>query len=413
MDKKWKTRALGEVSNNFDSIRVPVKESDRRLGHYPYYGASGIVDRIDAYLFDGEYLLVAEDGENLRTKQTPVAFLARGQFWVNNHAHIIQGNTHADTRFLMYALQQTDISGYLTGSTMPKLTQGNMNRIPVPVPPLPEQKVIADILGSLDDKIELNRKTNETLEAMARAIFKSWFIDFDPVHAKSKGRQPDGMDAETAKLFPSSFQDTEIGKVPKGWKVGTLRDCCERVENGGTPSRSVQEYWEPKEIPWLTSGEVRQKIVTSIENSISRSGLKNSSAKLWKEKTTVVALYGATAGQVCFLGIETSANQACCGLIPKPAWHHYVYFHTSSSIATLEQQARGSAQQNLSQQIVADLPTLLPDDDTIAGFDALITILMDRCISNAIESWSLATVRDVLLPQLLSGKITVPVSKVA
>jgi type I restriction enzyme S subunit len=121
----WSTRQLGDLTENLDSRRIPVKGPDRRLGPYPYYGASGVVDHVDGYLFDGEYLLVAEDGENLRSRQTPIAFIARGKFWVNNHAHIVRGNQLADTRYLCYVLSQTDVSGYLTGSTMPKLTQGN------------------------------------------------------------------------------------------------------------------------------------------------------------------------------------------------------------------------------------------------------------------------------------------------
>ena len=148
MAGEWRERTLGELTENFDGVRVPVKEADRRSGPYPYYGASGIVDNVDGFLFDGEYLLIAEDGENLRTRNTPVAFLARGKFWVNNHAHIVRGNHDADTRFLMYSLSAADISGYLTGSTMPKLTQGNLNRIPVLSPPLPEQRAIAHILGT-------------------------------------------------------------------------------------------------------------------------------------------------------------------------------------------------------------------------------------------------------------------------
>lgn len=118
----WRETTLGELTDNFDGRRVPVREADRRPGTYPYYGASGIVDHVDQYIFGGEYLLIAEDGENLRTCKTPIAFLARGKFWVNNHAHIVRGNDEADTRFLMYALNNGDISGYLTGSTMPKLT---------------------------------------------------------------------------------------------------------------------------------------------------------------------------------------------------------------------------------------------------------------------------------------------------
>src|SRR3972149_5920434 len=147
---EWRERSLGELTENFDSIRVPVKEADRRPGPYPYYGASGIVDYVDRFLFDGEYLLIAEDGENLRTQQTPIAFLAGGRFWVNNHAHIVRGNRDNVTRYLMYALTATDVRPYLTGSTMPKLTQANLNRIPVSAPPKPVQEAIAHILGTLD-----------------------------------------------------------------------------------------------------------------------------------------------------------------------------------------------------------------------------------------------------------------------
>src|SRR5260221_2358878 len=131
MDDGWGVRPFGELTINFENRRVPVKGPDRRHGPYPYYGASGIVDFVDDYLFDGEYLLVAEDGENLRTRQTPIAFLASGRFWVNNHAHILTGNERADTRFLMYALRHIDINAYLTGAVMPKLTQRNLNRIEV------------------------------------------------------------------------------------------------------------------------------------------------------------------------------------------------------------------------------------------------------------------------------------------
>src|SRR6266852_2261601 len=102
MAGEWRHRPLGEITENFDGRRVPVKEADRRPGPYPYYGASGIVDHVDTYLFDGEYLLIAEDGENLRTRKTPIAFMASGRFWVNNHAHIVQGNQLANTAYLCY-----------------------------------------------------------------------------------------------------------------------------------------------------------------------------------------------------------------------------------------------------------------------------------------------------------------------
>lgn len=163
VDEHWPLVALGELTENFDGRRIPVKEIDRKAGPYPYYGASGVVDYVNDFLFDGEYLLIGEDGENLRTRQTPIAFIAKGKFWVNNHAHIVRGNHRADTHYLSYVLSQTNIGGYLTGSTMPKLTQGSLNKLRVICPPLPEQKRIASFLGALDDKIELNRRMNAPL----------------------------------------------------------------------------------------------------------------------------------------------------------------------------------------------------------------------------------------------------------
>lgn len=217
---EWITSGLEELSVNFDGKRKPVKESDRRPGPYPYYGASGVVDHVDDYLFDGEYLLVAEDGENLRTRQTPIAFLARGRFWVNNHAHIITGNERADTRFLMYALRHVDIDAYLTGAVMPKLTQGNLKRIEVAHPPLDEQRAIAAVLGALDDKIEQNQCTARALERLTRAIFRAWFVDFEPVKAKAAGATAfPSMPQPVFDALPTRFVDSAIGPVPEGWEV--------------------------------------------------------------------------------------------------------------------------------------------------------------------------------------------------
>jgi type I restriction enzyme S subunit len=118
MASEWAQLPLSEVSETFDTLRIPVKESERRPGKYPYYGASGIVDYVDSFIFDGDYLLVAEDGENLKSRKTPVASMARGRFWVNNHAHILRGNALSETEFLCYALQIADINSFLSGSTM-------------------------------------------------------------------------------------------------------------------------------------------------------------------------------------------------------------------------------------------------------------------------------------------------------
>ena len=165
--EEWKSYRLGDVINVLDYKRVPLssKERESRKGIYPYYGAQGIIDYIDDYIFDGEYLLIAEDGENLKSQKQNIAQIARGKYWVNNHAHIVESNGKSDIRFICYLLNRMDLSGYITGSAQPKLNQANLLTIEVCLPDLTSQIRIAKLLSSFDDKIALNNRINHNLEA--------------------------------------------------------------------------------------------------------------------------------------------------------------------------------------------------------------------------------------------------------
>ncbi|GAA2721536.1 restriction endonuclease subunit S [Cellulomonas aerilata] len=166
----WKVLPLGKATISLDWKRVPVKASERVAGPYPYYGASGIVDHVDGFLFDELSLLVSEDGENLRSRKTPIAFLANGKYWVNNHAHVLRAATGHDIRFIHYAMQVTDISGYLTGSTQPKLTAGSLAEIPLNAPALEEQQHIADLLSAMDGLIAQNRALIDHMRTLATEL---------------------------------------------------------------------------------------------------------------------------------------------------------------------------------------------------------------------------------------------------
>src|SRR5690606_8958797 len=143
---------------------------------FPYYGASGIIDYVDDYLFDGEYVLISEDGENLKSRKTPIAFKASGKFWVNNHAHIVQGKKPFLNDLIVYYFKNLDLNEYITGAVQPKLNKANLLEIPFYLPKSEEeQKAIAEVLSSLDDKIDLLHRQNQTLESLAQTLFRQWF----------------------------------------------------------------------------------------------------------------------------------------------------------------------------------------------------------------------------------------------
>ena len=209
LPKGWELTALGEAADNLDGMRVPLNMSDRdqRHGEYPYYGASGVIDQIDDFLFDGDYLLVAEDGANLLARSTPIAFLASGRFWVNNHAHVLSFNGKASLSYLKRYLCSIDISPFVTGSAQPKLNQKNLDRIEIPLPPLSEQKRIADILDKAD---AIRRKRQAAIDGLLQ-------IPGSAFHA----------------MFGTPVHNT------KGWKIGTIRDLVEEVKYGSSSKASA------------------------------------------------------------------------------------------------------------------------------------------------------------------------------
>ena len=402
MAGEW--RALGELVENFDSTRVPVREADRRPGSYPYYGASGVVDHVHDFLFDGEYLLVAEDGENLRTRTTPIAFLATGRFWVNNHAHIIRGNTEADTRYLMYALRNTDISGYLTGSTMPKLTQGNLNRIPVKCPAIQEQRAIAHILGTLDDKIELNRRLSETLESVARALFKSWFVDFDPVRAKAEGRDP-GLPRSIAELFPSRLADSEVGEIPEAWEVVPLRQAIEVNPKRSLRKGQIAPYLDMASMP------TRGHAPSDVADREFGSGVRFTNGDTLMARITPCLENGKTAfvdflkdGQVGWGSTEYIVLR-CKPSLPQEFAYCLARSDRFREFA-IQSMTGSSGRQRIPAEALNHYQLVVPAHDVATAFGRTAAPLFARASAAVRESRTLAALRDALLPWLISGELT-------
>ena len=402
MAGEWHKRPLGELTENFDNIRVPVKEKDRVSGPFPYYGASGIVDHVDQYLFDGEYLLIAEDGENLRTRNTPVAFMATGKFWVNNHAHIVRGNHLANTRYLMYALADTDISGYLTGSTMPKLTQGSMNRIPIIAPPLRLQQAIACILGALDDKIEMYQQRNRTLEAIAKAIFQSWFVDFDPVHAKAAGHPNPGLSPALAALFPDCFEDSPLGPIPAGWRCGKLGEVADN------PRRGIEAGAIRTGTPYIALEHMPRRCI-ALSAWTSADAIESNKFEFHKGEI----LFGKLRPYFHKVGIapvDGVCSTDILVIVPKlPEWFGFCAGHFSSDaiIQHCDRASTGTKMPRTNWNDLARYDVVLPKREVAEVFTKQFKPMIEQIHQDIAESRTLASLRDALLPKLISGELRV------
>ena len=251
-----------------------------------------------------------------------------------------------------------------------------------------DQRRIASILSSLDRKIELNNKINADLEEMAQAIFKNWFVDFEPFK--------DGK-----------FVDSELGIIPEGWKVGTLGDFCKCLL-GGTPSRSKEEYWNG-DVNWINSGEINKFRILEASEKITELGLSKSATKLLPKKTTVLAITGATLGQVSLLEIDTCANQSVIGVLENAEVpYEYIYPFIKDRIEMLIQHQTGGAQQHINKDNVESLIFLLPAKNVLENYISLVGPMYKRIESQCFENLYLSTLRDTLLPRLMSGELEVP-----
>ncbi len=286
----------------------------------------------------------------------------------------------------------------------------SLRSIRVPVPPLMEQRAIAHILGTLDDKIELNRRMSETLEAMARAIFKSWFVDFDPVRAKAEGRDP-GLPKHIADLFPDSFEDSELGEFPKGSALGKISDLCDAVFSGGTPNTQNAAYWNG-DVRWLSSGETREKFVIDTEKRITPEGVANSSTRAARAFSTVIASAGQgnTRGQTSLLCIDSYINQSVVVLHAncRTSSPYHLFFDLERRYEEFRRISDGhSSRGSLTTKLLAGLDAIVPPLQLIEHFDQIVTLLVERIILNLHESKGLAALRDALLPRLISGELRV------
>ena len=392
MGSLWPTTELGEIIDLFDSKRIPLSSRDRqqRQGKFPYYGAQGIIDHVDDFIFDGRYILLAEYGENLNSRKLPLALMARGRFWVNNHAHILRAKPGvADDIFLLHCLNSIDIKPYVTGAAQPKLSQANLRQIQLLLPPLPAQRRIAGILSAYDDLIENSQRRIKILEEMARRLYREWFVHFR-FHGSEDCR----------------FVDSPLGEIPEGWEVKTLPDCVEINPRVQIPREGVK--------PFVPMGCLSNDsmLITGIESREGNSGSKFQNGDTLFARITPCLENGKT-GYVQFLPDSHSVAFGSTEFIvlrSRSLTPELVYLLARSDEfrgIAIKSMSGATGRQRVQEKCFDDYLVIQPSPVALEAFSSLVRSSFNFIHQLHLQAQNLRRTRDLLLPRLLSGQIDV------
>lgn len=298
-------------------------------------------------------------------------------------------------------LRQVAVSG-IAGSDLAELR--------VPIPSIETQRQCARLLEHLDDRIDLLHQTNTTLESIAQALFKSWFINFDPVRAKAEGREPEGMDAATAALFPAEFEESALGLIPKGWEVAPIGDLVVAV-GGSTPDTKTPAFWEPAVHHWTSPKDLSSAtspVLLDTERKVSTAGLAKISSGLLPSGSLLMSSR-APIGYLTLTQVPVAINQ---GYIAMPPGFKlpplYLYFWCKANMDGIKGRANGTTFMEISKKAFRPIPALLPPKQVIDSFVEFAGSLFNRLVANERQARTLVELRDALLPRLISGKLRLP-----
>lgn len=344
------------------------------------------------------------------------AFWWRGpDGWLNQHVFRVTPKDGVDITFPYHLLRYLNrnfvgIARNKQTTGLGHVTKRDLLHIEAARPEPDEQRAIAGVLGALDDKIEHNRRTAQALERLARAIFRAWFVDFEPVKAKAEGATAfPGMPQPVFDALPTRFVDSAIGPVPDGWDVEPLSAVCTLV-SGGTPKRSESGYWGG-DIPWYSVRDVPndgEVWVISTEDRITEAGLANSAARMVPKGCTIISARG-TVGKLAMAGMPMTFNQSCYGLLPGDgvSFNYYLHLLMQTVVADLQQRTHGSVFDTITRATFDGLKIASPESSIVLSFERVVKPLLDAILASRRESAKLAAMRDYLLPKLLSGAVRV------
>jgi type I restriction enzyme S subunit len=321
-----------------------------------------------------------------------------------------------DNTYLKYLLMSDGMQGQLgsraSGTTVVGIKQSELRKVTLALPAIQEQEAIAAVLGSLDDKIEQNRRTSQKLEALSRAVFKAWFVDFEPVKAKAAGATASpGMPPETFATLPTTFQPSPLGPVPQGWEVKPATDVA-TVAIGKTPPRKEPQWFstDPSDLRWVSISDMGScgVFIRNTSEYLTAAGVERYNVRRIPDRSVLFS-FKLTVGRVAIADGETTSNEAIAHFVPlalDALGTEYLYCYLSSFDHTLLGSTSSIATATNSKTVKA-MPVLVPDTVTATSFTITVRPLFDLMRSLSRESAKLATLRDYLLPRLLSGRVRV------
>ena len=398
---------LGDVTENLDYKRVPIAQKDRadleKL--YPYYGAQGIVDYVDDYIFDGEYLLVAEDGENLRSRKNSIVTFAKGKFWVNNHAHILGEKAGTNLTYIYYLLKGLDLSGYITGSAQPKLTQENLSRLEIDIPDVQCQKDVATLLSTIDAKIDNNNAIAAELEGMAKDLYDYWFVQFD---------FPD----ENGKPYKSSggkmvWNEELKREIPKGWEVSNLSPFIDIIRGVTYEPEDVSETPKPSYVPLLKSNNIQDGHLL-LDNVIYVPSKNVSNDQILKNSSLFITMSSGSTehvGKVVPITFDTTYcyGAFCSKIAIRPELRCFVsqFFLSNYFKQKIRTIVVGTSIKNISNKHITENLVAIPPKSILKKYEQAGNELMNMQGVITQENQTLASLRDFLLPMLMNGQVKV------
>ena len=395
----WRSGALGDIVKFGNGKARPKSDGD-----IPVYGGNGILGFSGDSNYQDETIVIGRVGA-----YCGATYFEDKPIWVSDNALSAKAKPGYLPKYVYYVLKHKNLNQFAQGSSHPLLTQSLLNKIQADITDnINHQKNIVDVLASLEKKIELNQRMNETLEGMARAIFKSWFVDFDPVRAKAEGREPEGMDSATAALFPSIFNDDGL---PEGWKIGKVGDVAKA--KGGYAFKSKDFTYAGNPVIKIKNITNDGKVVIEGSQCIDDDIAAKADKFKLGDGDLVMAMTGATVGKSGLIVTTDSIpylNQRVAKFESskfgnKIAWLLFCLFKQEDIFSVLVGAAQGSAQPNISSSGIESINMVIASDKVISAYCETVDHLFKLWIHNEKQNQTLAALRDTLLPRLISGDL--------